>query len=274
VNREEGFAGFGLKKDELVSDCSDLDEIMVFRNDGTMIVTKVDEKKYVGKNVEHIAVYRKTEQQPVYNMIYQDGRGGSCMLKRFTVAGTTRDKEYILTKGKEGSKILWFSLSAEKDAESVRVNFRPKPKMKVFFLDVNFNDFEVKGRDTKGVTVSKNLVSKIVKLTESVKSKPFINPQLEIKEKVKKEKPKPLIKPVAKIQKQALTSKKPTVNRQKQKAKVKIQPKKVIPLKEEKPVTMEWDFKSDTKIQSGRAKVLMEQDKKSVKKNDQLKMNL
>jgi hypothetical protein len=275
VNREEGFAGFGLKKDEFVSECSDLDEIMVFRGDGTMIVTKVDEKKYIGKNVEHIAVYRKTEPQPVYNMIYQDGRGGSCMLKRFTVAGTTRDKEYILTRGKEGSKILWFSLSQEKDAESVRVNFRPKPKMKVFHQDVNFNDFEVKGRDTKGVTVSKNLVSKIIKLSGPVKSQPQ---QLEIKakENPKKVADKPAAKsnkPEAKSQKTA-KGKKSKAKVQKPAAVIKKPQKKIALVKEEKPVTMEWDFKSDTKIRSERAKVLLEQEKKSTGKNDQLKMNL
>jgi topoisomerase-4 subunit A len=281
VNREEGFAGFGLKKDEFVSDCSDLDEIMVFRSDGTMIVTKVDEKKYVGKNVEHISVYRKTEPQPVYNMIYQDGRGGSCMLKRFTVAGTTRDKEYILTKGKEGSKILWFSLSGEKDAESLRINFRPKPKMKVFFQDVNFNDFEVKGRDTQGVTVSKNLVSKIVKLTSPVKSRPAPQ-QLEIKAKGKKEelKKKAPKKVAAVIERTKVKDKKSGKSKQhktkgqKQASGIKIQPKKTLALKEEKPVTMEWDFKTDTKIRSERAKALVEQEKKSSSKNDQLKMNL
>ena len=280
VNREEGFAGYGMKKDEFVSDCSDLDEIMVFRSDGTMIVTKVDEKKYVGKNVEHIAVYRKTEPQPVYNMIYQDGRGGSCMLKRFTVAGTTRDKEYILTRGKEGSKILWFSLSGEKDAESVRVNFRPKPKMKVFFEDVNFNNYEVKGRDTKGVTISKNLVSKIVKLSGAAKSKMAATQQLEIKVKKKnpkKEAPKKAVaasKPAAKSEKPKTKGKQPKVKSIKSASSVKIHPKKNAALKEEKPVTMEWDFKTDTKIKSERAKVLMEQDKKSTSKNDQLKMNL
>jgi hypothetical protein len=209
-------------------------------------------------------------------MIYQDGRGGSCMLKRFTVAGTTRDKEYILTKGKEGSKILWFSLSGEKDAESVRISFRPKPKMKVFFQDVNFNDFEVKGRDTKGVTVSKNLISKIVKLTSPVKSKPESHQQLEIKakekEKAKSGKQNP--KKVAASQKPKTKAKEAKKKAPKPAAVIKTPQKKIIVLKEEKPVTMEWDFKTDTKIKSERAKVLMEQDKKSSPKNDQLKMNL
>ena len=225
-------------------------------------------------------MYRKTEPQPVYNMIYQDGRGGSCMLKRFTVAGTTRDKEYILTKGKEGSKILWFSLSEEKDAESVRIHFRPKPKMKVFLQDVNFNDFEVKGRDTKGVIVSKNLVSKIVKLTSPVKSKPTALQQLEIKEKdknPKKETPKKVATAVskpAKNQKPKAKGKPSKDKKQKPAAAGKTRQKKTIALKEEKPVTMEWDFKTDSKIKNERAKVLMEQEKKSSSKTDQLKMNL
>ena len=225
VNRDEGFAGFSLKKDEFLCDCSDLDEIIVFRGDGTMIVSKVDEKKYIGKDVRHIALFRKTEEQPVYNMVYQDGKGGNTMLKRFTVSGTTRDKEYVLTKGKEGSKILWFSLSGEKNAESVRVNFRPKPKMKVFLQDVNFNNYEVKGRDTIGITLTKNLVNKITKLSEGAKEKFAIsNRQLAIEERQSAENRgqkseagsrKSEIKPAGKIGKSVTLKIKPTAKSQK-----------------------------------------------------------
>ena len=282
VNRDEGFAGFGLKKDEFVSDCSDLDEIIVFRGDGTMIVTKVDEKKYVGKDVRHIAVFRKMEAQPVYNMIYQDGRGGSAMLKRFTVAGTTRDKEYVLTKGKEGSKVLWFSLSGEKNAERVRVNFRPKPKMKVFYGDISFNDYEVKGRDTIGITVTKNMVSKITKLSEGEKSKSAKNNlQLAIGEK-----PKTVsVKPAAVIKKPVTKDQKITANSSKSKTKSQSKPKnkmdsknqsgkKVRPQKEDPPVTMEWDFTSTKKEENPRAKILKQEEKKSTDSPQQTKLPL
>ncbi|MBK5284585.1 MAG: hypothetical protein JJE25_04225, partial [Bacteroidia bacterium] len=263
VNRDEGFAGFSLKKDEFLCDCSDLDEIIVFRGDGTMIVTKVDEKKYIGKDVRHIALFRKTEEQPVYNMIYQDGKGGSAMLKRFTVSGTTRDKEYVLTKGKEGSKILWFSLSGEKSAESIRVNFRPKPKMKVFLQDVNFNHYEVKGRDTIGITLTKNLVSKITRLSEAAKEKSAS----ESKAKTEKEKPKNVIGHPASAKKQEATIRKPETT----KKGIKVQPGKA---KEEKPVTVEWDFTSDKKVQNERAKLLSEQQKKASDKPKQTKLPL
>jgi topoisomerase-4 subunit A len=294
VNRDDGFAGFSLKKDEFVSDCSDLDEIIVFRGDGTMIVTKVDEKKYVGKDVRHIALFRKTEEQPVYNIIYQDGRGGSAMLKRFTVGGTTRDKEYILTKGKEGSKVLWFSLSGEKNAESVRINFRPKPKMKLFFEDVNFNNYEVKGRDTIGITLTKNMVNKITKLSEASKEKPAAK-QLSIDQKQKRENAKvtETVKPAAKIQKKVSlkikpetkdqkpvgNGKKKTPGHQKPKPKRKMennsQPgKKIKPVKEEPPMTMEWDFTEEKKVQNDRAKILKEEEQKSSDKPTQTKLPL
>ena len=103
-----------------------------------MLVTKVDEKKYVGKEVLHINVYKKTEPEQVYNLVYQDGRGGNIMVKRFTVGGTTRDKEYVLTKGKEGSKVLWFSLDDPSKPEAVKIILKPKPKLRITHFDVNF----------------------------------------------------------------------------------------------------------------------------------------
>src|SRR5437868_137123 len=162
VNREEGFAGYGMKKDEFLCECSDLDEIIVFRGDGTMIVTKVGEKKYIGKDVRHIALFRKTELETVYNLVYQDGRGGNAMVKRFTVGGTTRDKEYVLTKGNEGSKVLYFSVSGN-PAEIINVKLRPKPKLRKTEFEFDLNEIEVKGRGSIGNILSRNLVSKITK---------------------------------------------------------------------------------------------------------------
>jgi len=259
VNREDGFAGFSLKKDEFVSDCSTLDEIIVFRGDGTMIVTKVDDKKYVGKDVRYIAVYRKVEPEPVYNLIYQDGRGGNIMAKRFTVGGTTRDKEYVLTKGADGSKLLWFSISGPDDAETVRIMLRPKPKLRITQVDVNFNEHEVKGRGTNGNIVSRHAASKVVKLSDSKPAKKPVQATLEVVTKEVPVKPKAAPAPVAKSVK---------------KPEGKSTPKKVNPLHEEKAVTVEWDFngKKDN-ISSDRDRILSELEQKAKDKKTQTKMD-
>ncbi len=259
VNREDGFAGFSLKKDEFVSDCSTLDEIIVFRGDGTMIVTKVDDKKYVGKDVRYIAVYRKVEPEPVYNLIYQDGRGGNIMAKRFTVGGTTRDKEYVLTKGTEGSKLLWFSISGPDDAETVRIMLRPKPKLRITQVDVNFNEHEVKGRGTNGNIVSRHSASKVIKLSDAKPSQKPVQATLDAVTKQVPVKPKAAPVPAPKA------SKKPEG---------KPAPKKASPLHEEKAVTVEWDFngKKDS-ISSDRDRILSELEKKAKDKKTQTKMD-
>ncbi|MFZ7115884.1 MAG: DNA gyrase/topoisomerase IV subunit A [Bacteroidota bacterium] len=259
VNREDGFAGFSLKKDEFVSDCSTLDEIIVFRGDGTMIVTKVDDKKYVGKDVRYIAVYRKVEPEPVYNLIYQDGRGGNIMAKRFTVGGTTRDKEYVLTKGTEGSKLLWFSISGPDDAETVRIMLRPKPKLRITQVDVNFNEHEVKGRGTNGNIVSRHSASKVIKLSDAKPSQKPVQATLDAVTKQVPVKPKAAPVPAPKA------SKKPEG---------KPAPKKASPLHEEKAVTVEWDFngKKDS-VSSDRDRILSELEQKAKNKKTQTKMD-
>ena len=262
VNREDGFAGFSLKKDEFVSDCSDLDEIIVFREDGKMIVTKVDEKKYVGKDVLHIAVYRKSEPEQVYNLIYQDGRGGNIMAKRFTVGGTTRDKEYILTKGKEGSKVLWFSLDDPMNPEAVRIFLKPKPKLRIIQLNVNFGEIEVKGRGTNGNIITRNAVQKIQRLTDV---KPVAKAQqTEI----------PIMKVKEVAQKPSLKKKESKIPKPK-KIEGKSSKKKVSPPKAEKAVTMEWDFtKKSDKTARDREKILSELEKKSQAKKAQTKLDI
>ena len=262
VNREDGFAGFSLKKDEFVSDCSDLDEIIVFREDGKMIVTKVDEKKYVGKDVLHIAVYRKSEPEQVYNLIYQDGRGGNIMAKRFTVGGTTRDKEYILTKGKEGSKVLWFSLDDPMNPEAVRIFLKPKPKLRITQLNVNFGEIEVKGRGTNGNIITRNAVQKIQRLTDV---KPVAKAQqTEI----------PIMKVKEVAQKPSLKKKESKIPKPK-KIEGKSSKKKVSPPKAEKAVTMEWDFtKKSDKTARDREKILSELEKKSQAKKAQTKLDI
>ncbi|UBM61214.1 DNA gyrase/topoisomerase IV subunit A [Candidatus Sulfidibacterium hydrothermale] len=168
VNREEGFAGTGLKKDEYVSDCSDIDDIIVFREDGTFLVTKVAPKVFVGKNVIHIAVFKKNDDRTIYNMIYRDGRQGKYYVKRFAVKGVTRDKEYDLTKGTPGSKVVYFSANPNGEAEVVRVNLRPKPKMKKTHFDFDFKDLAIKGRTSQGNILSKTSIRNIVKREEGV----------------------------------------------------------------------------------------------------------
>jgi topoisomerase-4 subunit A len=263
VNRVEGFAGFSLKKDEFVTECSELDDIIVFRGDGTMIVTRIDEKKYVGKDVKHIAVYRKSEPEPVYNMIYQDGRGGNILVKRFTVGGTTRDKEYVLTKGKEGSKVWWFSVDNPDQAESVKVILKPKPKLRITQLDVDFKEVEVKGRGTIGNILTRNAVQRIVRNNDA---KP---PARAVQATI------PVPKLPAVEAKAVPSSHKKQATAPAKKTEGKQPPKKAKPLQEEKPVTVEWDFneKSD-KIKADRTRILTELEKKSSAKKAQTKLDL
>jgi topoisomerase IV subunit A len=161
VNREEGFVGYGLKKDEYVSECSDIDEIIIFRADGVMVVSKVDSKKFFGKDILHVAVWKKGDNRTVYHMIYQDGSAGPCFVKRFNVTGVTRDKEYDLTNGKKGSRMMYFSANPNGESEVVNVKLRPRPKLKTLKFDFDFTELAIKGRGAKGNTLSKNLVSKI-----------------------------------------------------------------------------------------------------------------
>ncbi len=162
VNREEGFAGFGLKKDEYVCECSDIDDIIVFRKDGTMQVSKVTDKAFVGKDLIHIAVFKKNDDRTVYNLIYRDGKSGSVFMKRFPVTGVTRDKQYDLTKGTKGSEILYFTANPNGEAEVVEVQLKPMPGLRKVQWDINFADLAVKGRNSMGNVVTKYAVRKIL----------------------------------------------------------------------------------------------------------------
>jgi topoisomerase IV subunit A len=162
VNREEGFAGYGLKKDEYVADCSDIDDIIVFREDGTMQVSKVSDKAFVGKGIIHIAVFRKGDDRTIYNMIYQDGPRGKVFVKRFPVSGVTRDKVYDLTRGNKGSKLLYFTANLNGESEIVTVNLKPLPNLRKLTFDIDFGEIEIKGRGAVGITVTKFPVKKIV----------------------------------------------------------------------------------------------------------------
>lgn len=162
VNREEGFAGFGLKKDEFVSDCSDIDDIIVFRQDGTMLVTKIDDKTFVGKDILHIGVFKKNDERTIYNMIYADGPKGNIMVKRFAVTGITRDKPYDLTKGTKGSQILYFTANPNGEAEVVTITHKPIAKLKKLAFEFDFSELAIKGRNAQGNILTRYAVKKIV----------------------------------------------------------------------------------------------------------------
>ncbi|MEN8124529.1 MAG: DNA gyrase/topoisomerase IV subunit A [Bacteroidota bacterium] len=161
VNRKEGFIGTSLKKDEYVTDCADIDDIIVFREDGKMIITKVDTKTFVGKNIIHIAVFKKRDKRTIYNLIYRDGKGGTTYMKRFAVTAITRDKEYDLTNGNVNSKVLYFTANPNGEAEVVTVLLRSSVKIKKLKWDLDFADLAIKGRSTRGNIVTKNTVRKI-----------------------------------------------------------------------------------------------------------------
>ncbi|HEY9535128.1 MAG TPA: DNA gyrase/topoisomerase IV subunit A [Mucilaginibacter sp.] len=162
VNREDGFIGSGLRKDEYVGDCSDIDEIIVFREDGKCMITKVQDKVFVGKEIIHVAVFKKNDERTVYNMIYKDGASGISYVKRFAVTGVTRDKEYDLTKGSKGSKVLYFSANPNGEAEVVNIQLKPHQKLKKLQFDEDFAQLAIKGRGSMGNIITKYPVKKIV----------------------------------------------------------------------------------------------------------------
>ncbi len=169
VNRAEGFMGTGLKKDEFVCDCSDIDDIIVFRRDGKFLVSRISDKVFVGKDIIHVAVWKKNDERTTYNMAYLDGKSGRSFVKRFHVTAITRDREYDLTQGNPNSKLLYFSANPNGEAEVVSVTLAPSCKAKIKLFDFNFADLEIKGRTSQGNILSKYPVKKVV-LKEAGKS--------------------------------------------------------------------------------------------------------
>ncbi|MFV0506476.1 MAG: DNA gyrase/topoisomerase IV subunit A [Bacteroidales bacterium] len=163
VDYTEGFMGFGLKRNEteFICDCSDIDEIIVFRRDGTYFVTKISEKAFIGKDIIHVAVFRKNDKRTIYNVVYRDGRSGGAYMKRFFVTSVTRDKEYDLTQGKANSKILYFSANPNGEAEVLKVLLKAKPRLKKLVFDVDLGQLSVKNRNSIGNVVSKNEVYRV-----------------------------------------------------------------------------------------------------------------
>lgn len=168
VNREEGFIGTSLKKDEYLFDCSDIDDIITFQKDGTMKVVKVEAKTFIGKNIVHVAVWKKNDKRTVYNMIYREGREGPYYMKRFSVTGVTRNTDYKLASDKKGSEMLYFTANPNGEAEIVSVLLKPNARVRKNKIDIDFSDLAIKGRDSKGNLVTKYAVKKVDMKEEGV----------------------------------------------------------------------------------------------------------
>lgn len=168
VDSEEGFIGTTLKKDEFLFECSDIDDIIVFRKDGVMKVTKVDSKTFVGKDIIYAAVWNKNDKRTIYNLIYRDGKNGASYQKRFAVTSITRDREYDLTNGTKGSEVLYFSANPNGEAEVVQILLKPSQRIKKLKFDVDFSELAVKGRDSKGNIVTKYPIKKVELKEEGV----------------------------------------------------------------------------------------------------------
>ena len=161
INRTDGFIGTGLKKDEFVCNCSDLDDIIIFYKDGKYKVIRVAEKIFVGKNILYLAVFKKNDTRTIYNAVYRDGKKGWYFIKRFNVTSMTRDKEYDLTQGTPGSKVMYFTANPNGEAEIIKVTLDPNPKLKKIFIDKDFSEVIIKGRASKGNLLTKNSVHRI-----------------------------------------------------------------------------------------------------------------
>ena len=161
VNYEEGFVGTSLKKDEFVCNCSDIDDIIIFFKDGRYKIVKVADKLFVGKNILYLTVFKKNDKRTIYNTVYRDGKSGPYYIKRFAVTGITRDKEYDITQGTAGSKVVYFTSNPNAEAEVIRVALKPKPRLNKLVLEKDFSDIAIKGRQSMGNILTKNDVHKI-----------------------------------------------------------------------------------------------------------------
>ena len=161
INREEGMIGTSLKKDEYVCDCSDMDDIIVFRKDGSYVVSKVSEKGFFGKNIQYVNVFKRNDTRTIYNVVYRDGKNGAIMMKRTAVSGITRDKEYNVTKGTPGSLLLYFSANPNGEAEILKVYLKPRPRLKSLIMEVDLGQLSIKGKATQGNILTRHAIHKI-----------------------------------------------------------------------------------------------------------------
>ncbi|NMC36873.1 MAG: DNA gyrase/topoisomerase IV subunit A, partial [Bacteroidales bacterium] len=161
INYKEGFIGTGLKKDEFVCDCSDIDDIIVIRKDGGYLITKVADKVFVGNDILYAQVFLKNDERTIYNIVYQDGKDGPLYVKRCAITGLTRDKEYNLTKGLPGSKIVYFSANPNGEAEVIKVHHKPRQRLKKLIFEFDFGQLGIKGKSSMGNILTKNPVHRI-----------------------------------------------------------------------------------------------------------------
>jgi topoisomerase-4 subunit A len=161
VNRQEGFVGTGLRKDEFVCDCSDIDDIIVIRKDGTYLITRVADKQFVGKDVIYVQVFLRNDTRTIYNIVYQDGREGSMYIKRCALTGLTRDKEYNLGRGTDATRIHYLSVNPNGEAEVIKVNHKPRARLKKLTFEFDFGELAIKGRSSMGNILTKNPIQKI-----------------------------------------------------------------------------------------------------------------
>lgn len=161
INREEGFIGTSLKKDEFIANCSDLDDVIIFYRNGKYIVTPVAEKKFVGKNILYINIFKKNDSRTIYNATYRDGAAGHQYIKRFAVTSMTRDREYDLTQGTKDSRVTYFSANPNGEAEVIKVTLKPNPRIRKIIFEKDFSDVDIKGRQARGVILTKYEVHKI-----------------------------------------------------------------------------------------------------------------
>jgi topoisomerase-4 subunit A len=161
INREEGFIGTSLKKDEFVANCSDIDDVILFYKDGKYKVVKVSDKMFVGKNVLHVDIFKKNDKRTIYNVVYRDGKEGNYYIKRFNITSITRDKEYDVTQGKPGSRIVYFTANTNGEAEVIKITLKPNPRIKKIIYEKDFSDIAIKGRQSMGNILAKSEVHKI-----------------------------------------------------------------------------------------------------------------
>jgi topoisomerase IV subunit A len=161
VNREDGFAGTGLRKEEYVCDCSDIDDIICIRRDGKFVISKVAEKSFVGKNLIHIGVFKRNDSRTIYNVVYRDGLNGNIMAKRFAITGITRDKEYDLTKGTKDSKVLYLTVNPNGEAEVLKITLKPRPRIRNLHIEFPFREMAIKGRASQGNILTRYAIHRI-----------------------------------------------------------------------------------------------------------------
>jgi topoisomerase-4 subunit A len=161
VNRAEGFVGTGLKKDEYICDCSDIDDIIVIRRDGKYKIAKVADKMFAGKDIEYVNVFKKNDDRTIYNVVYRDGKSGIVYMKRCSISGLTRDKDYDLTQGTENSRILYLSVNPNGEAETLKITLKPRPRLKNLVFDIDLGNLAIKGKSSIGNIVTRNAVHKV-----------------------------------------------------------------------------------------------------------------